>query len=233
MQASFQGGRGLAAVVLASLLASCVSQQQYDEAVSLAKRYQTDLHDLEAQMASLEGENTRLASEMRTGDISQLQNANFSTIQERMSDLQKQLMELNRPLKDVERFDVEGGYIFMIQDKLLFESGQAELGEEGRTALLELVSEISAAPHGRIMVRGHTDSDPVKKPETLKRFPRGNLELSAARAVAVGHLLTTEGKIPANDVVVMGFGRWEELLPNDSAANKRLNRRVEIFVADE
>ena len=50
------------------------------------------------------------------------------------------------PLKDVERFDVEGGYMFMIQDKLLFESGKAELGAEGRVALLELVAEIDATP---------------------------------------------------------------------------------------
>ena len=33
-------------------------------------------------------------------------------------------------------------------------------------------------------------------------------------------------------LVVMGFGQWSPLKPNDSADNKRLNRRVEIFVSD-
>ena len=33
-------------------------------------------------------------------------------------------------------------------------------------------------------------------------------------------------------VVVVGFGQWERVAPNDSADNKRLNRRVEIFVSD-
>jgi len=33
-------------------------------------------------------------------------------------------------------------------------------------------------------------------------------------------------------VTVAGFGQYEPIKPNDSSDNKRLNRRVEIFVAD-
>ena len=97
----------------------------------------------------------------------------------------EQIDALGRPQEDVETFDVAGGYVVMIQDKLLFESGKADLGPEGQAALREIANQIKATPHKQVFVRGHTDSDPVKKPETLERFPHGNIQLSAERAVAV------------------------------------------------
>ena len=191
----------------------------------------TDMLDLEAGMARVQADNDRLNAELRNSSIAALE-ASSPRVDERLNELQALLDDLDRPLQDIERFDVEGGYVYMIQDKVLFDSGSAELGEDGKTALIQLAREIGAARHGRIFVRGHTDTDPVKKPETVKRFPYGNLQLSAARAVSVGHLLETDGGIAPADVVVMGFGQHFPIAANDSAGNKRLNRRVEIFVAD-
>lgn len=220
-------------MVCAALAAACVSPRQYDEAVSLAKSYQTQLHDLERQMADLDAQNRRLESQLRSGQVGLLESGFTDDVEQRVSELQRLIDDLGRPPGDIERFDVDGGYVYMIQNKILFASGSAEIGADGRTALLGLAKEISAAPHGRIFVRGHTDSDPVKRPDTLERFPHGNLQLSAARAVAVGALLIDDGSLPAADVVIAGYGQWEPVAPNDSAENKRLNRRVEIFVANE
>jgi len=221
------------AVVCAALAASCVSPRQYDEAVSLAKSYQTQLHDLERQMADVDDENRRLQAQLRSGQVGLLESGFSDDVEQRVSDLQQLIDDLGRPPGDIERFDVDGGYVYMIQNKVLFSSGSDEIAEDGRAALLGLAQEISAAPHGRIFVRGHTDADPVKRPQTLERFPHGNLQLSAARAVAVGALLIDDGKLPAGDVVIAGYGQWEPVAPNDNAENKRLNRRVEIFVANQ
>jgi flagellar motor protein MotB len=38
--------------------------------------------------------------------------------------------------------------------------------------------------------------------------------------------------LSGKDLLVLGFGSHQPLRPNNSAENKRLNRRVEIFVAD-
>jgi hypothetical protein len=38
--------------------------------------------------------------------------------------------------------------------------------------------------------------------------------------------------VNARDVVVVGFGQHDPVKPNTNADNKRLNRRVEIFVSD-
>ena len=70
------------------------------------------------------------------------------------------------------------------------------------------------------------------KPETKAKFHNGNLQLSAERAVAVASFLGKDGKIEEGRVVVMGFGSHDPVAPNDSAANKQKNRRVDIFVAD-
>jgi chemotaxis protein MotB len=214
------------------LSTSCVTQAQYAESVSLAKSYQTKLYDMEQHSARLETENERLKAELLRNEAAAMDAGFSESVQARMSELQRMLEDLDHPIGDIERFDVDGGYVFMIQDKILFESGSADLGSEGKQALLGLAAEIGAAPHGRIFVRGHTDSDPVKRPATVKKFPHGNLQLSAERAVAVGALLVTHADIASRDVVVAGYGQWEPIAPNDSADKKRLNRRVEIFVAD-
>ena len=215
-----------------ALLASCVSQGKYDETLESAKRYQTQVHDLSQYVAQLEARSEQLKGELALSQVEVLE-AGFDTrIEHRMGELQEMLNTLGRPPGDVERFDVEGGYVYMVQDKVLFASGSAEVGAEGQKALAQVASEIAALPHGRVWVRGHTDSDPIVRPKTLERFPGGNLELSAARAVGVASLLVASKQIPAADMVVAGFGPHEPVVANDSADNKRLNRRVEIFVQD-
>lgn len=231
-----QGGRrwrgGVAALLTAGLAASCVNQQDYDDALRLVKQYQTENADLEDELARLRQQNARLDRMVRDGTIDGLQGDLTQPLEARLDNLQSLLDELDRPPADIEKFTLAEGYLYMIQDRILFESGKADLGAEGKKALLEISREIAATPHGTVYVRGHTDSDPVKKPETVQRFPHGNIQLSAARAVAVAALLIDAGDIPEKDVRVMGFGPHEPVAPNDSSGNKRLNRRVEIFVAN-
>jgi flagellar motor protein MotB len=220
--------------LLAALtLGSCVSQRQYDDAVALAKFNQTSLHEKEQYIARLESENDSLKRALAMNDVSALSEAGFGDdLQSRLSELQRKIDTLGRPLEDVERFNVAGGYVLMVQDKILFDSGSADLNAEGKKRLADLAGEIMAKPHGRIWVRGHTDNDPVSRPQTKERFPHGNLQLSAMRAVEVAAQLSAAGKVPSRDVAVIGFGEYDPIRPNTSADNKRLNRRVEIFVAD-
>ncbi len=224
---------GLAAL-FSPLLSSCVvSQEDYDKATSLAEMYQDQVHSLENENQLLTAENHRLLSEAQDAYVHGLQEAGFDTeAQARIDELQLRISELNRPMGEIETFRVEGGYVTMIRDDLLFASGSADLGQKGIEALKGVADGIKASPHGQILVRGHTDSDPIKRPATLKKFPKGNIQLSAERAVAVAVLLFEQKGIASKDVVVMGFGSHKPLRPNDSAENKRLNRRVEIFVAD-
>jgi flagellar motor protein MotB len=111
-------------------------------------------------------------------------------------------------------------------------SGAGGFKHQGGGRQQKVAHHQAAQPNQRIWVRGHTDSDPVKVPATVERFPHGNLELSASRAVEVAALLAASG-VQEPKIVVAGFGPAEPVVPNQGPENKRRNRRVEIFVLDE
>ncbi len=234
---SMQGGKrilgGLGVLMAALSMGACATQQEVQDAYDLAKQYEREKYELADENTRIRAENERLENQVREGMMGHLEASGPATgIRDRIAQLQGKIDALGRPLNDVETFDVTGGSVIMIQDKLLFESGKAELGAEGRAALREVADQIKATSHKLVFVRGHTDSDPVTKPATRERFPLGNIQLSAARAVAVAALLIEEQPSLEKDVRIMGFGPHEPLKANNSASNKRLNRRVEIFVQD-
>lgn len=74
----------------------------------------------------------------------------------------------------------------------------------------------------RVMVTGHTDDRPVQ----TRTFP-SNWELSAARAASVAKALMENGISP-DALVIQGKSRFNPLVANTSAENRRINRRVEI-----
>lgn len=227
-----RGAGGLALALAVAGSSACVSPDEYQGAKDLAKHYETRVHDLERNNEALRKESERLRSELLTSQASAIEAGFGSDYETRLREYEERLRQLNRPIGDTERFDfADGSYLVMVQDAILFDSGSATLSAEGRNKLIEIAREIRKAPHGRIWVRGHTDSDPVVRPATLQKFPHGNLQLSAARAVEVATVLGGPGGVPGKQVAVAGFGPHEPLRPNDSADNKRLNRRVEIFVA--
>ncbi len=78
---------------------------------------------------------------------------------------------------------------------------------------------------GRIIVAGHTDNIPIK----TARF-RSNWELSSSRAVTVVHELLALDTISPNRFVIEGHGDAHPLVPNDTAENRSLNRRVELII---
>lgn len=212
---------------------ACVTQRQYDDAVEFGRNQQTLLHEREQRIAQLEAERDRLRRDMAANGVSALSEAGYGgDLESRLSELQSKIDGLGRPMGDFERIEVDGGYVLLVQDRILFGSGSSDLSDEGRKTIQRIADEIEKAPHGRLQVRGHTDSDRVSKPATVERFPHGNLQLSAARAVEVAAALITSKRVDAKDVTVAGFGQYEPLKPNDSADNKRQNRRVEIFVAN-
>ncbi len=227
--------RRAAALALGALLfTSCATQQQYQDAVDLAKHYQDELNEAELENSLLSQENKRLSGELTMAQVSAMEaGATDPELQARLDELQQRLSSLSSNPDGISRVDLGGGaYVYMVPDAVLFASGSAEVGAEGRRQLINLVAaDIKSAAHGRIWVRGHTDSVPVARPETLKRYPHGNLQLSVARAIEVAAILTGSGGVPREDVVVAGFGPYEPLTTNDTPENRRLNRRVEIFVS--
>ena len=118
---------------------------------------------------------------------------------------------------------------FVFQSEVLFSTGSAELGTEGKIqikqlagTLKEIIKKIPKKLKWVLRVDGHTDSIPIK---TLQ-FP-SNWELSTARAISVVKYLIANGILPAN-LAATGFGEFQPIDPrNDEIANRR-NRRIEL-----
>jgi chemotaxis protein MotB len=116
--------------------------------------------------------------------------------------------------------------IIRVQEKGSFASGSAELREEFFPILDKLVLSL-AKIEGTISVEGHTDSIPIKTSE----FP-SNWYLSTARALEVAHGLFESGALDQSRFRIAGYADTLPLVPNDSANNRAINRRVEIVLQE-
>lgn len=118
---------------------------------------------------------------------------------------------------------------FVLQAELLFDSGSATLGEEGKlhltklTAFLKQLSrEIPQDIDWILRIDGHTDRVPINN----ERFP-SNWELSTARALSVVQFLAEKG-IPESRMAATGFSQFHPLDPDITPEAYRKNRRIEI-----
>jgi flagellar motor protein MotB len=223
----------LCALPLAAALGACVAQETYDQAELSAKHYQNQTIRKDAEIARLEDENRRLQAQLDAAQVGISEAGYTDDIDERLRALRDTMAELGQDPGDVTKFKVDGGYVYRVKDSILFALGSSDITSDGQRILEEVAADIKSRAHGTVYVRGHTDNLPVKRPETLARFPHGNLQLSAARAVEVGAFLSGKGQVAADRVVVMGFGPSDPVAANDSEPNRQKNRRVDIFVSDE
>ena len=227
-RAAMAAGALLAAVAVTS----CASPQQVQQTRQLAKEYENRVYDLQRTLAELQSDNARLTDRLAKERKASLINASADTsLTKRIDDLGRMIDEMEGPMGDIERFELDGGYLLMIQDRILFDSGSATLGDDGIDALAGIAGEIAATPTETSSF-GVIPTPTRSEAGHAEALPERNLQLSAERAVSVAAYLINNSRIRGGEVVVMGFGSHKPVRPNDSADSKRMNRRVEIFVSD-
>jgi len=116
--------------------------------------------------------------------------------------------------------------VIQLLEKDSFPSGSAAL-EAGSLDTLARVGALVANTRGAITVSGHTDNVPLRAGSSY----RSNWELSAARAASVAHELLAAGLDPKR-LMVSGHADTQPRVANDTAANRALNRRVDITFAN-
>jgi type VI secretion system protein ImpK len=119
------------------------------------------------------------------------------------------------------RDEVDRSVVTIRGDGLFGPASAALLPEH--EALLARVADALAQVSGNLLVTGHTDSQPL---ERSARFP-SNWHLSEARARTVRDLLVAH-KVAPQRIRAEGRADAEPAVPNDSAGNRALNRRVEV-----
>jgi len=121
--------------------------------------------------------------------------------------------------------DQRGLVIRLLTDKVLFDSGHAELKVTGTPILTEVSHLLVTTKFSNaIAVEGNTDNVPISGGE----FP-SNWELSTARANAVLEFFIHHG-VAQSRLTVVGFADQNPIAPNDSADGRALNRRVDVVV---
>jgi chemotaxis protein MotB len=117
-----------------------------------------------------------------------------------------------------------GLVIRLLTDRVLFDSGQADLKPEA-TPVLTKVAEILAQERAhQVMVEGHTDPVPIHG----SLFPT-NWELSTARASRVVRFLISGG-VARRRLSAAGYASLHPIASNATAAGRSRNRRVEIVL---
>ncbi|MFV0474297.1 MAG: peptidoglycan -binding protein [Pikeienuella sp.] len=123
---------------------------------------------------------------------------------------------------------------FIFQSEVLFATGSARLGFDGRAglsdlagALREVIARIPAGIDWLLVVEGHTDDVPISS----GRF-RDNWELSQARALSVVRFLTEAEGLPAERLAALGYGEFQPIDPADTQEARARNRRIELKFAE-
>jgi len=113
-------------------------------------------------------------------------------------------------------------------EKILFDSGSAEIKPEGRKVLDRVGGILKSVTDKQIRIEGHTDSVPIGSRLTEK-FPT-NWELSAARAVNVVRYLSGSPGVPARLLSAAGFAENNPVAGNETKEGRARNRRIEIVL---
>lgn len=118
------------------------------------------------------------------------------------------------------------GVVLILQERLLFDSGQAVLKSEGEPFLDKVALLLSNIPN-YVRVEGHTDDRPI----STRQYP-SNWELSGARASSVIRHILASGDFNEQRFIASGYGDTRPIVPNDSSDNWQKNRRVEIVILE-
>jgi chemotaxis protein MotB len=219
--------------------------QDLDNKDELSNNQQTMIMRLSNQIASLQNQlqqitaALRLQKEMTVDKEDELDSVSRrlnTLLAERINQLEQYQSEFFARLRDIlaanENIRIVGDR-FLLPSELLFASGSALLGAEGKReldklagVLLEVVETIPADLEWILRIDGHTDRIPISTPQ----FP-SNWELSTARAVAVVRYLADQS-VPQKRMVAAGFGEFFPVAEGTTAAALQANRRIEIKLTD-
>jgi chemotaxis protein MotB len=113
-------------------------------------------------------------------------------------------------------------------DKLLFDSGEASVSKRGEGVLARVGAVLAGIEDRHIQVSGHTDNTPIS--DKLKQQYPTNWELSVARATNVVRFLQEKAGVPAERLVASGYGEYQPIAKNRTAAGRSKNRRIELLL---
>ncbi|MCQ8879117.1 flagellar motor protein MotB [Pseudoalteromonas shioyasakiensis] len=171
--------------------------------------------------------NKRGGESQSTAQQQALEQATASADQEQVNELVKKIaQQLEQQILDgaIELESLGQQIIIRIRENGSFPSGSAFLQPRFKPIIQDIATLLKDVP-GEITVSGHTDDFQVSN-----ELYSNNWDLSSKRAVAVATEMQKAQGFDKSRMVVVGHAETRPLVPNDSDADRRRNRRVEISI---
>ena len=190
--------------------------------------------DQEILFGGLEEKLEKLAlAAQRSAENTQTSDSDIDGAQQRENEQKAELAE--QALQVALKQEIDQGLVAVerIDDKVIvtvgsggaFPSGSAELTDEAKQIMSQIAT-VSADGTSMIDVSGHTDNVPLI---FGSRF-RDNWDLAAARASSVVQSIEATALVTADRMQAVSFGESQPIEPNDTAAGRAKNRRIEIVI---
>src|SRR5258708_1806185 len=256
-----QRGHCFSLLVVAALCAGCVSKSVYLKETQRADGLTAQVQSLQGKVATqqtdLEGlrtANTELLKtlEAKKGELNQ----RLTELTKQNQDLSQQLQDTQHA-KDAEIAKLKGSYDELVNglkselqagqvtitqlkgrlsvnmvDKILFNSGEAEVKPEGRQVLERVREVLKKLQDKDIRIEGYTDNVPISA--ALRSKYTTNWELSTTRATAVVRYLEDKSRIPQDRLIPPRYAQNRPIAGNDTPEGRQQNRRIDsVLVPSE
>ena len=110
----------------------------------------------------------------------------------------------------------KNGKIYVaMSDKLLFESGSAQVNKQGKEALGKLAEVLKKQHDIDVFIEGHTDNKPIKTVQF-----KDNWDLSVVRATSVVRILTKDYGVNPLQILPCGRGEFMPVDNNESVEGR-------------
>jgi len=216
--------------------------ENLNQALATQKKNEEDLRTLQAKANELE---QRLQAEKAT--VARLQQGGEALAAEKerlekeraakeaeIERLTRTQQELSKSLQaEIERGDitikqVRDRLTINMVEKVLFNSGQAQVKPAGLKVLTQVSDVLKNVTDKQIRIEGHTDNVPIGV-KIRDKFPT-NWELSTARATNVVRFFIDRGGVSRESLEAVGFADTRPVASNDTDAGRTENRRIEIVL---
>jgi chemotaxis protein MotB len=228
--------------LLSAQTVAAKTQGDLNQALATQKKHEEDLRILQAKSNDLE---QRLQAEKST--VARLQQGGeaLAAAKERLEKervakeaeierLTRTQQELSKSLQaEIERGDitikqVRDRLTINMVEKVLFNSGQAQVKPAGLNVLTQVSDVLKNVTDKQIRIEGHTDNVPIGV-KIRDKFPT-NWELSTARATTVVRFFIDRGGVSRESLEAVGFADTRPVASNDTDEGRTENRRIEIVL---
>jgi chemotaxis protein MotB len=212
-----------------NLLAANAEQERKEGDIS---RHQQQINALRDQLADMQQTNDNLLATIE--ELQQQVEKERIAKEARLAKVKNTYDQLVGALEEeIERGEItisnlEGKLSVNMLNKILFDSGKAEVKSAGQKVLSSLGGVLNQFPDKALRIEGHTDNVQISS-RLIETFP-SNWELSTARATNIVHYLQDKVGVPGERLATCGYSEYQPVADNETPEGRAENRRTEIVL---